>query len=449
MQYFHFRAVIRVKTIINNVSDMKRLFLFATLAAALMGCSKSNDDDEVINMLPDTRAVELTQEQRSFVDQNMDFSFNLFRAVNQIADSKKSSILSPISVTYVMGMLNDGAAGQTAKEITSVLGFGEDNSKAVNEFCKALIEQAPKTDPSVTLEIANTVIANKKLDVKFETQYEKNMNDYYNAEISRLDFSKQTDALKEINGWCNKKTHGMIPEILKAGELSPSALLVLMNAIYFKATWTEKFNVADTRTETFTTQSGQKKSMPMMHRKAAACYGGNDVCTMLNLPYGSGNKWSMMILLPNEGKTVNDVINSLSKTTWQELTYYKNTWDPIVDIKIPRFTTEFETDLISPLSNLGAPTMFIPRQAEFPNISTNYKKDLYVSLMKQKAAIEVSEEGTKASAVTIAEMDMACYIPPIQERPMNVDFHCNRPFVYIIQESSTGAIFFLGTYRGE
>ena len=363
-------------------------------------------------------------------------------------EGKKSSIISPISVTYLLGMLNDGASGNTAKEITSVVGFGEGKTLAVNEFCRRLIDEAPETDPSVTLEIANIVIGNNYRHVDFEPQYKWDMQDYYRAEITNLDFSQKTETLAEVNGWCYDKTHGMIPEILNESELNANALLLLMNAIYFKATWTEKFDPADTRDKTFTTADGQTQSLPMMHRKALAQYSENDVCTMLNLPYGSGDKWSMKVLLPREGKTVDDVIASLNAESWQQLRY--NGWSPNVDIEMPRFKTTFETDLIEPLSAMGAPTMFMPGVAEFPNISSNFKKDVYVGLMKQKAAIEVDEEGTKASAVTIAEMiETSAGGPWDIEKPMNVDFHANRPFVYVIQEASTGVIFFLGTYRGE
>ena len=133
----------------------------------------------------------------------------------------------------------------------------------------------------------------------------------------------------------------------------------------------------------------------------------------------------MRVLLPKEGKTIDDVINSLNQESWQEFSDMHSWEPPIVDIKIPRFSTAFETDLIKPLSALGAPSMFDRKKAQFPNISSNFN-DIYVSLMKQKAAIEV----------------------PIG-KDMNVDFHCNRPFVYVIQEASSGTIFFLGTYRGE
>lgn len=431
---------------------MKKLLFLIPAIVALMGCSsdsKGNDRDDgemVIDMLPKTRSIVLTQEQRAFVGKNTDFSFNLFRAISQMPEGKKSSIISPISVTYVLGMLNDGASGNTAKEITSVIGFGEGKTQAVNEFCRKLIDEAPETDPSVTLEIANTIIGNDYRNVRFESQYESDLRTYYNAEVASLDFSRKSEALAHVNGWCNDKTHGMIPEILNETELKADALLLLMNAIYFKATWTDKFDPDDTRDKTFTTESGQTQSRPMMHRKAGAEYSENDVCTMLNLPYGSGDKWSMKVLLPREGKTVDDVINSLNAESWQALRH--NSWYPVIDIEMPRFKTSFETDLIRPLSDMGAPSMFTSA-AEFPNICSNYKQDLYVGLMKQKAAIEVDEEGTKASAVTVAMMEFSSIGPVYREKPMNVDFHANRPFVYVIQEASTGVIFFLGTYRGE
>ena len=215
-----------------------------------------------------------------------------------------------------------------------------------------------------------------------------------------------------------------------------------MNAICFKATWTDKFDPEDTRDETFTTNDGQQRTIPMMHRKATAIYSENDDCAMLNLPYGSGDLWSMRVLLPKAGKTVDDIINGLNAESWKRIK--ESFWVPIVDIKMPRFTTEFEINLMEPLADMGAPSMFDKDKAEFPNISSNYNKGIFVGLMKQKAAIEVNEEGTKTSAVTVA----GGYATANIDRPLYVDFHANRPFVYVIQEASTGAIFFIGKYEG-
>lgn len=392
-------------------------------------------DSMVVDMLPQTKSIQLTPEQLAFAQKNNDFTFNLYRAIHEAQTEKRSNITSPLSVTYVLGMLNDGANGETAAEITKVLGFGENDKKAVNEYCKALIQQAPIADPSVVLQIANIVAADKKLVL--EPAYQQDMQDYYSAEVASLDF-KDPSALDYLNGWCNEKSQGMIPKIID--QLSEETVLALMNAIYFKATWTEKFDEKDTKEETFTKTDGTTLSLPMMHRLAQVRYHENDLYSCVMLPFGSGDKYSMYVLLPAEGKTVDDVISGLTNDVWEKNRYFTHA---IVDLKLPRFTTNSDIMLNDLISKMGAPSMFDEQKADFTGINRVYKT-LYVSLLKQKAAIEVSEEGTKMSAVTVALMD------GIMDNPTTntVDFHANRPFVYLIQEWDTKAIFFIGTYQG-
>ena len=367
------------------------------------------EDSMVVDMLPQTRAIQLTEEQREFAKKNNDFTFNLYRAINDAQQERKSIVTSPLSVTYVMGMLNDGAAGKTEEEIT---------------------------DPSVTLQIANIVAADE--DVVLEDTYKQNMSDYYEADVASLDFSEPA-SLDYLNGWCNEKTEGMIPKIID--ELSPEAKLVLMNAICFKATWTEKFDEQDTKEETFTKADGTAATVPMMYRNALIQYGANDVFSSVCLPFGSGDKYRMYVLLPSEGKSVDDVVNVLTNDFWEK---NRPSGNAVVDLKLPRFKTNSDIKLNDLISQLGAPSMFDSEKADFAGISKNYK-ELYVSLLKQKAAIEVSEEGTKASAVTVAMIDTT-------SGPMDYEkatFHADRPFVYLIQEWDTRAVFFIGAYEGD
>ena len=387
-------------------------------------------DSMVIDMLPKTQYIELTQEQKALVAKSNDFSFNLYRAIHA-ADNQKSNITSPLSVAYVLGMLNDGAAGNTAKEISQVLGFGA-TKQTINEYCKALIDQAPIADPSVILQIANIVAANQ--DVTLEKDFKNDMQNYYSAEVASLDFSKQS-SVDYLNTWCKEKSGGMIPSIIDA--LSPENLLILMNAVYFKATWTEKFDEKETKDEDFTKADGSTIKLPMMHRNAQIRYCTNDVYTGIWLPFGSGDRWSMKVLLPEEGKTIDDIVKSLTGESWEN-----NYWQhAIVDIKMPRFSTKSDIKLNDMVSKLGAPSIFDPQKADFSLMSKN-QKQFYVSQMKQKAAIEVNEEGTKTTAVTVAMMEGSNIINGKGE------FHANRPFVYVIQEWSSGAIFFIGTFQG-
>ena len=195
----------------NKVLLLKGGLLLAMLI--LVACNNDDsgnmDEDDVVVMMPSTRSILLTNEQRDFVSKNNDFSIKLFKTINQQAEESKSAILSPISVTYVMGMLNDGADGTTAKEITSVLGFGDGESSAVNDLCKKLIEEAPEVDESVTLKIANLVATQN--GILLEDQFKEDLYNFYLAETASLDFSSP-NATNTINDWCNRQTSGMIPD---------------------------------------------------------------------------------------------------------------------------------------------------------------------------------------------------------------------------------------------
>ena len=427
---------------------MKKVFLnFSLVILALQGelllsaCGENpvdpGSDTRVVYMLPETQPMELTDDQKSMVQKNNDFAFNLFRTINEQDAEKQSNSLSPISVTFMMGMLNDGAAGNTSKEITSMLGFGERDAKSINEFCKTMIEGLPNTDTSIKLDISNYIATNSYKNVVLESQFEKNMKDYYHAETASLDFSK-SDAVKTINNWCYTKTDGKIWRILD--ELDSQALLVLLNIVNYKAGWVEKFDKNKTLIEDFTLDNGKKQSLPMMHQKGyIKCY-GNDTYTALLLPYGGNEpKWHMAVLLPDEGKTIEDVLANLTAESWNKC--LSEMYPLTVDIKIPRFSVESKNDLGPAIAKLGAPSIFNPEVADFSKMS-NYS-NLYVGVLKQNTAIEVDESGTELVAVTMAGMTGANVLGK-----QDLDFHCNRPFVYVIYEASSGTVFFIGTYRG-
>ena len=414
----------------------KHILMACLLLGMLTACS--DNGEEVVDMLPKLRPITLTAEQQQMRDNNNEFACRLFRTINEQKGGNGSLIVSPISVTYMLGMLNTGADGQTRQQIADVLGLGS-SVMEINEYCKKMIDEAPRVDPSVTVQIANCIDVNSALGITLVPQFKTDMQNYYNAQIEALDFGKSS-SLDKINSWCKKNTDGMIPSILD--RLSPNAAMCLLNAIYFKATWTEKFDPKDTRDMDFTMPDGSTSQHKMMHRKALADYAKNDLCEMLYLPYGS-NGYGMYVLLPVEGKTVDDVIQGLSAEVVQEQLFEMGPHE--VDILMPRFTTSNETMLNEVLSAMGMPRAFNPQYAEFPNMAQG--KNLFVSMMKQKAKIEVNEDGTKASAVTISQMGETA--PPPAPQYLQVDFHATRPFVYYIIESSTRSIFFMGCYCGE
>ena len=369
--------------------------------------------------------------QGKMPDNNNDFACKLFRTINEQKGGDTSTIVSPISVSYLLGMLNEGADGETRQQITDVLGLGG-SVQEINDYFKKMMHEAQSVDPSVTLKSANCIYF--RMGKSINPQFKADMQNYYDAHVEAINFNS-SNIVNKINNWSKTHTDGMIPELVTKEELNPLAEMYLLNAVYFMASWTDQFDPRSTRDIDFITHDGKTVKRPMMHREGMAAYGKNNLCKMLCLPYGN-KAYSMVVLLPNEGKTIDDIIRNLSAQKLKEWQSQMRTKE--VDVLMPRFTTESETRLEDILSSMGMPRAF-GRDAEFPNMIQRNKEGLYVSMMKQKAKIEVNEEGTKAAAVTIAE---------ISEMGMHYYecFYATRPFVYYIMEKSTGAIYFMGTY---
>jgi serpin B len=444
----------------------KYVFLIAAvvLSSAMTSCSSSEeisgDPDEpkrVVYMLEDPQPIQLTEAQRVFANDNNQFTLNFLKTVNDVDKSGKSFIFSPLSITYVLGMVNDAATGETEKELEQTLGFHEGGIKAVNEYCKKLIDGLPKVDERVKLNIANAIFLNKNYTLK--SQFGQDMQTYYDAKAEALDFSSP-QTLSLINSWCSDKTNGMIPTILD--EVNPNMMSYLLNAIYFKADWASKFDQNNTREETFAKENGSTE-LPMMHQNVLIQYLNNDIFSAVKIPYGSG-LWNMMVLLPEEGKTTDDVINHFATcglsgveglicqiTEDNIATMKKNYFSPYeVDLKLPRFETSSDTDklgieggLVGLMKNMGINLAFDSYFAEIPNMC---EVPVYIAMMRQKAKIKVNEEGSEAAAVTVAGMMEKSSMGPV-EYP-KATFHANRPFVYVIQEASSGVILFIGKFTG-
>lgn len=393
------------------------------------------------------RSISLTDSQKEAVTRNNDFTFNFYRALSKTDGLKgKSNVVSPLSLTYVLGMLNAGATGQTSSEILNLLGYGDNDSQALNDLCKELIDNAPIVDESVKLRLADLVATASNQSITLADDYSKTVKDYYDGEAVSLDFTSQA-AVDFINGWCSEKTEGMIPSIVSKDNLAAS-LLVLLNTVYFNAPWTHPFDEAETIEMNFTREDGVKVTLPMMHREDAVYLGSENACQVLGLSYGEGQRWTMYILLPYEGKTVDDVLAGLSAKRLERfaestLKFVENGKSTAVDVLLPRFKSESSNLLNEMIAGMGAPSMFKPMN-EFTGMSPQ-AKDLFVGIIKQNASIEVSEAGTEAAAATVVAMLTSDGI----HTGSVPTFHANHPFVYLIQEASSGAVFFIGTYHGE
>ena len=422
---------------------MKTFALMGMTAMVLSACrttrvekaAENGNANWSVNEEVDESFLILSDAQHEMVNNNNSFAFSLYNKTMGM----NSRVVSPLSVTYLMSMLANGADGETQQQILATLGWAgegiqQPSLQDINDYSRMLIEKTARLDKAVTVEIANYVAVNKEF--KLNSKFQKSVERDYRAGVESLNFTSPS-TLKHINDWCNDRTHGMIPSIIN--ELDPDAVSYLMNAIYFNGTWKDKFSKEETKQEMFRGYTRDIQYVDMMHRHGEYFYADGDGYSAVSIPYGNG-AFRMTVILPTEGSFLRDVMASMDGGKFQALQRSMEKCN--VDLKIPRFTTEVDLPLNDIISALGAPLIF-SSQADFSQFA---RGDFYVSKMFQKAKIEVSEEGTKAAAVTAAIMMMSAVRP---EKKRNVVFHADSPFAYIISENSTGSIYFMGQYTGK
>lgn len=384
------------------------------------------DDGSVFVPLRKRLRIELTEDEESILHAVNDFSFRLLRAVNR----QKTTVLSPLSIACLLGMTNNGAAGQTQDEVCQLLGC---QPEAANAFYKKLIPYLTGDGEGSCFSMANVLFVNPKWKLKedFRSQAVGNYRAWISNDLN----------VRSVNDWCASQTRGMIPQMVD--EIDPNTLLTALNAVYFESQWSDVFDAGGTRPIDFTLVNGTKVKLPLMHQKHLFSYGEGDGYSMLAMPYTDG--CSMVVLLPDEDSSLDRLLSSISYDDVDKV--WKKSTTCRVDVLFPRFEAEVELPLIPVMQLLGVRSMFDARRADYSRLAyVERGVPVYVSEMKQKARIEVSETGTKAAAVTEQSFLVGAARPP-QYR--NCTFHATRPFLYMIKDNITGAILFIGTYYGE
>lgn len=411
------------------------------MTVAFNSCGKISSDNDIENEEPKERKdIALTRSQTQLVSSGNTLACNMLKII--ASQHSESFIFSPISLEYALAMVNNGAAGETENQIRDVIGFGDRSVKEVNEFYKYLTENLLNVDNTVAMNIANAQVFNTAIgdESKYNKDYKNALTGYYNALFEGYDFAKDNKkALSAINSWASKQTEGMINPLLD--ELDPYSATLLMNAIYFKGSWADKFDSSFTRKEDFTKGDGAKTKVDMMNQTSNVSYYFDKNCSAISKTYGNG-AFKMTFILPDEGITTAELAKGLDRTALERIIKRKGSEEVI--IKIPKFETSFTIELNDMLKSLGMVDAFNPTKADFSSMSSHLS--LYISRVLQKARIKVEEKGTEAAAVTVIDMKLTSAIPSPGE-PLT--FYATRPFLYTISEISTGAILFMGQYNGD
>ena len=405
---------------------MKTLALTSVilLAGLFSSCSKEKETSAEI------KPVQLTEKQRMVVNQSNAFGFDFFRKVHEVSGSSKNLMVSPLSVSMAFGMARNGAANETLEAINQALGMGGMTDQEINESYKFILETFSGLDPKVKMAIANSIWYRHTFQV--EQQFLSTNQEYFHAEVNPLDFTSPS-AVNQINEWVSTNTNDLIPTIIE--EIPEAMVMYLINAVYFKGQWRYQFDKSNTMDKPFHLEGGTTVQAPFMVQKTDLSFYDGDDFRAAELPYNQGN-YDMVVMLPDEGKTVSDIIAKLTTENWNN--WQKSFTTGEVQLSMPKFKFAYEEkNMKHILSDMGMSVAFIPDVADFTRI--NKAGQLFISEVKHKTFIETNEEGTEAAAVTSIGIEVTSV------GPNPVELILNRPFVFFIHEKSTGSILFIGT----
>lgn len=408
---------------------MKKLFALVFLTFCLLttfSCQKS----DVVKSEEEALPIQLTKSESVFLDAGNDLAFRFFHSIN----SGKSFIVSPLSLQRTLGMLQNGAVGQTKDEIINVLGYSDNNMAQVNTYLKSLEDQLLQLDKSATLYLADAMFITRKLSL--EPAFIEQVTNNYKARVSSLDFMQERESLEAVNNWISSETDGMIPSVMS--RVDPLTVCILLNAMTFKNAWSMAFDSKQTASASFRDLEGKTLAVPLMYKNDVVKYASDSDFEFIRLPYGNGG-FEMAILLPKRAES----LSTISYRKWQSL--FTSSRERQMDIFLPKFKLEYSQVLDDVLSHMGMPLSFEPNKADFSKISET--GGLHLEDVRQCCYLEVDEQGSKAAAATVAPV--VGYVSSGRVTDSVPMFRADHTFAFAIVEKSTGSILLMGCFDGE
>jgi serpin B len=400
---------------------MKKSLMFSLAAILAVAC-------ETNPAVPESKDLNLNKKSLELLASDNVFGLELFQEVMQDAKTGENVMISPLSVALALGMTYNGSASTTREAMEATLKLQGLTEEEINDGYKSIIDQLLDLDPKVIMEIANSIWCREGFDVT--GAFINTNKEHFYAEVRSLDFNRP-DAKDIINQWVADQTHELIEEIID--YIPPLAVMYLINAIYFKGTWTYEFDPEDTQPELFYPASGASFETPAMHQETELKYCCNELFELVEIPYGDG-KFSMLVFLPSDKHTCADILAELDNDNWNSWT--SNLAETRVYLQLPKFKFETFKLLNDPLSRMGMEIAFSDA-ADFTRI--NPAGNLFISRVLHKTFIEVNEEGTEAAAVTAVEISLTS-----AGGGGLTHFIADKPFLFVIRENSTGSILFMG-----
>ena len=396
---------------------------------APVSTAPKSEGGEVVKLSAGVKANAVSEKAAddAFINAQTDFAVNLFKSALKKGEN---SLVSPLSVMLALAMTANGAEGETLSGMEKALGGMK--IAELNEYLHSYMKRLNSSKWAKLL-AANSIWTNNNAPFAVREDFLQKNADYYQADIFRAEFDEAT--LDAINAWVKEGTDGMIEKILD--EMSPDAVMYLVNTLLFEAEWSMKYFDFNLSEGEFTAYNGEKRSVELMHSKEYA-YLEDELAAGFIKPY-IGN-YAFAALLPNEGVDIDDYIASLNGEKLANT--LKNAGEGyIVNAALPKFAFDFSAGLNDALSALGMAGAFDPASAEFTEMFDCKKGDVFINRVIHKTHIEVGEQGTKAGAATLVEMNAGAAFPG-EDRIKTVTL--DRPFVFMIIDTETNIPLFIG-----
>lgn len=358
---------------------------------------------------------------------NAAFALDLY---GQLRGNEGNLFFSPHSISSALALTYAGAAGDTRSQMEKALHFPETDEVHAGfaRLRKDLVKTARKE--GMELKIANSLWPCK--GDKFLKEYLSLVRKAYGSRITQVDFSDSETARNRINAWVEDKTENRIKEIVNPGALDAMTRLVLVNAIYFKADWTRKFDEAFTQPAAFFNGEDEPPEVQLMKQEGIFRYAYVEDLQVLELPYANG-AFSMLVLLPDKLDGLTKLEESLSMDNFKQ--WLSKLEETEVEVFLPRFELTYPFRLDGALKTLGMTDAF-SETADFSGMNGGH--DLYLGAVLHKAFVAVNESGTEAAAATLAVMVTKGLSFPA------ATFRADHPFLFLIRENSSESILFMG-----
>lgn len=407
-----------------------RLAILAVVVATLIGFSALIYLPQYYKGLAyatsDEKAYSVDKE---LVDANTKFAFNIFKEL-MAEDEGKNIFISPLSISTALTMAYSGAEGATKDAMSETLELGDMELADVKEGYLNLIESLEGADKQVSLEIGNSIWMDEEFEPRVYSTFTEGIGTYYKGDIFTRNFGAP-GTVDDINGWIRDKTNEKIDKMIE--QIDPDIVMFLINAIYFKGDWTNKFDKAKTSKGDFYLPNGEIVQPDIMSTSGKFNYYSGEGFKVARLPYGR-DKIAMYIFLPRRSVSLESFLVNLNQTTFDD---YVDRLHPVSDLKVklPKFKLEYGTKRLNDaLSNLGMGVAFDMHAANFNGIAPVEQENLYIDFVDHKAFIEVNEKGTEAAAATVVGV--------VESAPKT--FYVDSPFFFVIRDDRSGSILFMG-----